>query len=181
MTTSLLERSWPYLLTRGLIAVVFGVVAMAAPLSTVTALAVLWGFWALFDGAGSFAQAFKSTAPLTRRTLAATGLLSVVVAFLAIFSPSLTAVTLTWILGVWLTARGVLECVLALGGGAQSGRLALLANALLDILLGTLFMTNPGRASVGIAFVLGLSALAWGVVLLVLAWWVRRSGAPPGG
>jgi uncharacterized membrane protein HdeD (DUF308 family) len=172
--TSLLERDWTYLVLRGLLAVVFGVVAMIWPLSTVTALAVLWGVWALVDGASTLGQARSAPAPAVRWTLVAMGVLSLVVAFLAIFSPGLTAVALTWVLGLWLTARGVLECVLGLVDQIGSARWVTLLGALVDLFLGTLFLSNPGRGAVGIAVVLGLSALVWGAAVLALGVWSRR-------
>jgi uncharacterized membrane protein HdeD (DUF308 family) len=179
MATSLLARSWTYLLVRGLVGVVFGIVAMAAPLSTVAALALLWGFWALFDGVSTLAQAFKAKAPPVRWVLVLTGVLSLVVAFLAIFSPSMTAVALTWALGIWLAGRGALEGVLALVDSRGSARWSMFASAMLDVLLGTLVMSNPGKSAVAIAFVLGLTALVWGLCLCALAWWVRRAGSRP--
>ena len=41
---------WTVLLTRGLIGIGFGILAMAWPEETVTVLVVLWGCWALVDG-----------------------------------------------------------------------------------------------------------------------------------
>jgi uncharacterized membrane protein HdeD (DUF308 family) len=42
---------WTMLLARGLVGVAFGVLAMAWPDETVTVLVVIWGCWALIDGA----------------------------------------------------------------------------------------------------------------------------------
>lgn len=119
-------------------------------------------------GVSALAQAFGAQEGVTRWALVLTGLVSLVVAFLAIFRPGLTAVALTWVLGLWWTARGVLECVLGLVNHVGSTRWV--------ALLGALFLSNPGGA-VGIAVVLGLSALVWGVALLGLGLWVRRSRA----
>nr|WP_227467155.1 DUF308 domain-containing protein [Nocardioides lijunqiniae] len=161
---------------RGVVGIVFGVVAMAAPLETVLALALLWGLWALVDGAGAIAQAFKARQPAPRWTLVLTGLVSFTAAFLAIVRPGLTAVGLTWILGIWLVARGALEVALAAVDDRDS-RWGLAASGVIDIVLGVLFMANPGRAAVSIALVLGLTALVWGIVLCGLAVWVRRTPA----
>ena len=43
---------WKMLVVRGVIGMVFGILAIVWPLETATALALLWGFWALFDGIG---------------------------------------------------------------------------------------------------------------------------------
>jgi uncharacterized membrane protein HdeD (DUF308 family) len=176
---ALLSRDWTYLVLRGAIAVVFGVVAMLWPRSTVAALAVLWGVWALVDGASTLAQADAARTDRARWTLLATGALSLVVACLAILSPGLTAVALTWLLGLWLTARGVLECVLALVDQVGSARWVALIGALVDLFLGSLFLSNPGRGAVGIAVVLGFCALVWGLALLGLGLWARSRSRNP--
>ena len=36
----------------------------------------------------------------------------------------------------------------------------------LDIAIGVLFMSNPGRSALAVAFVVGLLALIWGVILV---------------
>lgn len=174
MPISVLDRSWTYFALRGVIALMFGVVAMAAPLSTVVALAILWGFWALIDGAGSLVQSFKAPNSPARWSLVLAGVLSLVVAFLVIFQPGLSAVALTWVLGVWLIARGLIEALAAVVGVVEF-RAAMLGSAAVDLVLGTLFVANPGIAVIGITWVLGLTALVWGIALCALAVWVRRA------
>jgi len=125
---------------------------------------------------GSFAQAFQpGTSGWARFGLIAMGVIAFVVAFFAIFSPAVTAVTLTWILGIWLIVRGVFEVVGAFATSTVVPRWLLLLSALVDFLLGVLFVANPGRAAVGIAVVLGITALVWGVVFLVTGFIVRKN------
>ncbi|WP_418060333.1 HdeD family acid-resistance protein [Pimelobacter simplex] len=170
-----LNLSWKLLLARGVIAVLFGIAAMVWPLDTALALVLLWGFWALFDSAGSFVQAFERGTPgAARLLLVVMGLVALVAAFLAIFSPAMTAVTLTWILGIWLIVRGIFEGVGALVASGAAPRGLLLASAAVDVLLGILFVANPGRGALGIAFVLGLVAFVWGVIFLVMGFAMRR-------
>jgi uncharacterized membrane protein HdeD (DUF308 family) len=171
---------WTALLTRGLVGIAFGVVAMAWPDKTVTVLVVLWGCWALLDGAiGMVAvRGVPGTAPKVVAVVA--GLVSLLIAFFAIVRPGLAATTLTWFLGIWLVVRGALEIVNAFGTDVPNGRWGLVAAGLLDGLIGVLFMANPGTAVLGIAFLLGLVALLWGCAVVGLAFWVRRSAPQPG-
>lgn len=170
-----LNLSWKVLVARGVLGIVFGIVAMAWPLDTAIALAMLWGFWALVDSAASFAQAFERGTPgAARLLLVLMGGIALVAAFFAIFSPAVAAVTLTWILGIWLVVRGAFEgfgAVVASGGQARA---LLLASGVVDVLLGVLFAANPGRSAVGIAWLLGLVALVWGVVFLATGLVARK-------
>lgn len=166
---------WRPLVVRGAIGVVFGILAMVWPLSTAVALALLWGFWALFDGVGELVQAFQPGAT-GRLWLVLMGVISLAAAFFAIFSPAVTAVALTWILGIWLIVRGVFELLGAVRTSTTLlPRWLLVVVAALSILLGLLFVTNPGRSVVGLAFWLGFVALAWGVAFVGLGLILRSS------
>jgi len=164
--------SWGSLVVRGAVGIVFGILAMVWPTSTAIALALLFGFWALVDGVGSLAQAFQKDAT-GRVWLVVMGVIALIAAFFAIFSPAVTAVALTWILGIWLVVRGIFELVGAFASSTQMPRWLLVAGGLLSIVLGVLFAANPGRAAVAIAFWLGLIALAWGIAFVVLGFVVR--------
>jgi uncharacterized membrane protein HdeD (DUF308 family) len=173
--TGVLTLGWRPLVLRGAIAVVFGIVAMAWPSLTLDVLVVLFGVWALLDGLAAFAVAFGDTRTVPRWILIVTGVASLVVAFFAIFSPGIAAEAITWVLGVWLLARGVLEVIVALVDRSGSARWVTLLNALVDVLLGTLLVSNPGGAAVGIAFILGLVAFVWGLAWIALGVWMRSS------
>lgn len=178
-----LELSWPVLLVRGLVGILFGIVAMLWPIDTAVVLVVVWGAWVLVDGAGSIIHAFGRDVMLAARVLLLLlGALGVVAAALALFRPGVTAVTLTWVLGVWLVARGLVSTVTAFTPAARGGRGLLLVSAAVDVLLGVLFAANPGASAVGVAFVLGVAAFAWGVVFLVVGLAIRSQiadTAPP--
>ncbi|MDX6294302.1 MAG: hypothetical protein QOH50_3377 [Kribbellaceae bacterium] len=169
-----LNVGWKMLLVRGVIAVLFGIVAIAWPISTAIALALLWGFWALFDGIGSLVQAFQPESRGGRVWLVIMGLIALVAAFFAIFSPAVTAVALTWILGIWLIVRGVFEAIGAFSSSSQLPRWLLLVGAALSLILGLLFVFNPGRAVVAIAVWLGVAAIIWGGVFVAMAIAIRH-------
>jgi uncharacterized membrane protein HdeD (DUF308 family) len=169
--------SWKALVTRGAVAVSSGQTMARTPNTMATALALLWGLWALADGIGSLAQAFWPGAGSgSRGLLGAMGAIALIAGIFAVTSPAVTAVALTWILGIWLMARGVFELGAALTSTTAVPRGMLVLVGLIDLLLGVLFAANPGKGAVGIAFVLGLTALAWGVVVVLTGLWVRHEG-----
>jgi uncharacterized membrane protein HdeD (DUF308 family) len=173
------------LMARGALAIVFGILAMAWPIETAIALVLLFGLWALVDGAGSFAQAFeRDTPPSARILLSVMGVAALIAAFFAIFSPAVAAVTLTWILGIWLIVRGAFEVFAAFGATHDAPRWLLLVTAGVDVILGILFVANPGSSALAIAWVLGLVAIVWGIAFLATGFVVRRgehaaAAAPP--
>jgi uncharacterized membrane protein HdeD (DUF308 family) len=174
-----LTLGWKMLLVRGVIGIVFGIIAIVWPISTAIALAVLWGIWALVDGIGSFVQAFQRESRGSRLWLVVLGLIAVVAGFIAITSPGLTARALTWILGIWLIIRGIFELVGAVSNQRITPRWLLVVSGLLSLLIGILFAANPGAGAVSIAVLLGVTAVVWGVVLIAVALSVRHTHSGP--
>lgn len=171
--------AWRATVLRGVLGVVFGVVAVAWPVGTVVALALLWGVWAVVDGVSEIVHA---TRPGTqgRGWLVVMGVVSLAAGAFAIVSPDVAAVTLTWVLGIWLLARGLFELVGAAGSRLPAPRWLLVVSAVLSVLLGVLFVANPGTAAVTLALWLGLTALVWGVVLVVTGLVLRRAARDVG-
>jgi uncharacterized membrane protein HdeD (DUF308 family) len=182
MDREMLTSSWKMQVVRGAVGIVFGILAIAWPIETAKTLMLLWGFWALLEGISLLVQAFQSKTQGSRLGRAVLGVIAVVVAFFAIFSPGVTAQTLTWLVGIWLIIRGLFEVLTAFSSYRLTPRWLLLVGAALSILLGVFFVANPGRGAVGIAVWLGLMALCWGVVFVVTGFVLRREQArPPAG
>jgi uncharacterized membrane protein HdeD (DUF308 family) len=171
----LLNTAWKLLLLRGVMGVLFGILALAWPIETVIALAVLWGIWALVDGFGLFAAAFRPEGTTGQRVLAGVmAVIAVLAGLYAIVHPGSAAVALTWVIGIWLLVRGIFELVGAFAVGVTgSARWMSVLSAVVDFLLGGILVAHPGKSAVGITWLLGLIALLWGIVLIVLAFVVR--------
>jgi uncharacterized membrane protein HdeD (DUF308 family) len=166
----LLTAAWKLLLLRGVIGIVLGIILVAWPEATIVVLMVLVGIWALIDGIGLAAQVFDKGAGTGQRVLfGVMALVALVVALVAIFRPGLAASAVTWFIGIWLLVRGLFELVGAFSSTVTAPRWLLVLGALLDLVLGWLFVANPGNAAKAVAVVIGILAIAWGVVFVVLA------------
>ncbi len=106
------------------------------------------------------------------------GVLAILAAIFAIARPAVTAVALTWILGIWLIIRGVFELVGAFASTVSTPRWLLVLGGIFSLLLGFLFTANPGTGAVAVAFWLGLVAIAWGAAFIAVGFTVRRQESP---
>ena len=68
----------------------------------------------------------------------------------------------------------MLELFGAFSSQQMMPRWLLVLSAALSILLGILFVANPGAGAVGIAVLLGVTALIWGITLIAVGLSVRR-------
>ena len=149
MPKDLLTAAWKLLLLRGVIGIVLGIVLMVWPQATIVVLMVLVGIWALVDGVGLAAQVFAKGASTGQRVFfGVMALIALVVALVAIFRPGVAASAVTWVIGIWLLVRGLFELVGAFSSTITAPRWLLVLGALLDLVLGWLFVTNPGTAAV---------------------------------
>lgn len=173
------QRSATWLIVAGVVTVLFGVVAMIWPIGTAIALVILWGCYALVDGILAFAAAFAGGQSAGGRVfLIMVGLIGIAAGLFAIVRPGVGAVTLTWVLGIWLMVRGVMEVVAAFSTPGGS-RVWLVIGGALWFLAGLFFAVNPGAAAVSLALWLGIFAVAWGVALIVGGVTLRREQPAP--
>ena len=174
MLSDLMKRSSTYLLVSGAVAVIFGLVAAFFPIPTALTLVVLWGVYALIDGILAAAMVFRPGPDQSRGFLLLTAIAGIVAGLIAIFSPTTAGIVLTWVVGVWLIVRGVFEVIAAFTQRGASNRWLLVLGGAFWLVAGWLIVAYPGVAALSIALWLGVLAIIWGVVLLVVGFAVRR-------
>ena len=175
MEKNWLDDNWMMLLVRGIIAVLFGIMAVVWPGITAIALAVLWGIWALIEGVVNLVAAFqKGTAGKVWKIVF--GVVSILAGLIAIFHPFDVAVVLTWILGIWFLVAAVFQGIGAFSSTRTQPRWMLLISAVLSLLIGILFVARPGVGVLSIVLWIGIVAIIWGIILIIAAFSARRLG-----
>src|ERR687889_550458 len=96
-----LSRYWWAVALRGVAAVLFGLMALLWPGITLFALVILFGAYALVDGAFTLVTAIRDrdgadTGPAGRGWLIARGVSGIAIGVLAVVWPGLTALALLW-------------------------------------------------------------------------------------
>jgi uncharacterized membrane protein HdeD (DUF308 family) len=148
---------------RGVIAIVFGVLAILWPAVTLVALALLFGAYALVTGVAEIFAAFRQQPDAARRAaLVLAGLLSVAAGIIA----------LVVIVGVWAVVTGGLEIWAAT---RLPGQWLSLLFGVLTMLIGVLVLVRPGIGAVALALTIGVYAIVAGVLMLAESWRIHRS------
>ena len=167
----LLSRHWWVLGLRGLLAVVFGVLALLWPQRTVDVVVILFGAYALVDGLFSLFSA------LTTRTRRAAWWLVLMEAVMGIGAgivtiawPELTAFVFLYLIAAWAILTGILElAAAALLRRQLEGEWALGIAGVISMVLGVLLALRPESGLVAVAWIIGGYAVVFGVLFLVLA------------
>ncbi|HEU4330812.1 MAG TPA: HdeD family acid-resistance protein [Lapillicoccus sp.] len=175
MEKNWLDDNWGWLLVRGIIAILFGIMAIIWPGITAVALAVLWGVWALIEGVVNLVAGFQKGAA-GRGWKIFFGAVSIIAGLIAIVHPFDVAVVLTWVLGIWFLIAAVFQGIGAFSSTRTQPRWLLLISAVLSLLIGILFVARPGVGVLSIVLWIGIVAIIWGIVLIIAAFGARRLG-----
>src|SRR5262245_50317558 len=107
-------RNWPAIALRGVVAVVFGIVAFIAPVATAAVLVLAIGAYLFADGLLHLVAAFRSRGTsMPAWALALEGVSGIAAGLLTLFWPGITALALLYLIAAWAIVTGVLEMIAA--------------------------------------------------------------------
>ncbi len=170
VVASFVRRWWLFLL-RGLFAVLFGILALVQPLAALAALVLVFGAWAFIDGINAFALAIAGHRSWL---MFVGGLIGVGVAVLTFSRPEITAFGLYLAIAAWSITRGILELAVAVELRKQiEGEAWLVLGGIASILFGVLMVVLPVAGVLALAWLIGIYALVFGVLMCALAFRLR--------
>ncbi len=105
-----LTQKWWAVALRGILAIVFGIVALAFPGATLVSLAVVFGAYALVSGVFAIVAAFGSRGR-DAVWYVLDGILGIAVGLATFFFPGITAQALVFLIGVWAILTGIFEVI----------------------------------------------------------------------
>ncbi|WP_045876870.1 DUF308 domain-containing protein [Pseudofrankia sp. DC12] len=168
-------------LLRGFVAVALGIVAIAWPGVTVSALIVLFAIYVFCDAIGHFHRAFAHDRAGPAAGSIALGLLDVAAGVVALVWPAMTVFVLTVWLGVWAVVTGVVEVGAAFAAPVRRGvRTGMVVVGLASIVFGIVVFTHPSVGVLSVTLLFGLFLLVYGVDLMMTGVRMRRRGARGG-
>ncbi|MGJ8606040.1 MAG: HdeD family acid-resistance protein [Marivita sp.] len=173
-----LQRSWWIFLLRGLAAIAFGVMAFGWPALTLSVLVVIFGVYVLVDGVFGLVDAVRYRDRLGRVwPLVLDAVLGIAIGLLTLFWPGITVLVLLMFIAAWAVVGGLLRVILAFQIRHEiTGEWVLIASGLLSILFGGLLIALPKAGLITIAWIIGIYAVALGLLFVFLAVHLRKLG-----
>jgi uncharacterized membrane protein HdeD (DUF308 family) len=166
---------WWALALRGVIAILFGLAAFLRPGIALEALILLFGAYALVDGAFSIVGVFGGTRSGTPRwLLLLEGVVSILAGLIAFVFPALTAIALLYLIAAWAVVTGLAEIATAIRLRQEiTGEWALILGGIVSVIFGLLLAVLPGVGILSLIWLVGAYAVIFGVLLLITAFQVR--------
>lgn len=167
---SIAHKVWPWSMTRGALAVIFGILGfvLLLPMGTMRAFAMVIGIFAILDGVANGVEASRRPRlPMLLHGVA--GLVGVVFGILALVMTGVSMTNLLWMTAIWAFVIGGLEVVSDLMDrssghfdwifGLVMGGLAVVLGVLTAVLM---------PALMGLVWMAAIATILWGVAGLIM-------------
>ena len=178
MISQLLSKYWWVLLVRGIAAVIFGIVALVWTEITLEVLILLVGAYLFVDGIFTLISAFGDRQQNERWWLLLIEGLVGIVAGIAVFVwPALSGLVLLYLIAIWAFVTGILEIIAAVQLRREiEGEWLLILSGILSILFGVLIAIFPGEGALAVVWLIGIYAILFGALLILLSFRARSMG-----
>jgi uncharacterized membrane protein HdeD (DUF308 family) len=163
------RSSWWAIVLRGILACIFGILVLANPSVGAAVLILMFAIYAAVDGVAALATAVNhGRAGLRWGWWLVEGLVSLGVAALALARPGITLLAVVLLIAFRAILLGLIELGGALGGKGLDHRWLLGLTGIVSLLFGVLLLANPMAGSVAVVWVIGVYAVVFGVMLVVV-------------
>jgi uncharacterized membrane protein HdeD (DUF308 family) len=167
-----LARNWWLIALRGVLGVIFGVIALLMPITTILALVLLFSAYMIVDGAFAvYASIRAAQQGESWGLLLLQGIASLAAGAIAFVWPGITVLVFVLLIAAWAIVSGCL--MLAAAFRTDNGRWWLALGGAAALLYGILMIVAPLAGAVVLTWWLGAFALVFGVALVILAFQLR--------
>jgi uncharacterized membrane protein HdeD (DUF308 family) len=174
-----LARYWWAIALRGVVAILFGILAFVWPGLTLEVLAILFGAFVFVDGVFAIIAAVRARGEQARWwALLLEGITSVVLGFLVWLWPLGAVIVFIYFVAGWALITGLLAILAAIRLREHiEGEWRLVLSGVLSIVFALLIAFWPLAGVLAAAWMIGGYAILFGILLLALGWRLRGHAA----
>ena len=167
----------PFLVIAGLVGIAVGILALAWPGITLGLLISVFGTYAILDGLSKLLHGLtESSLHGPSWATVVQGFVGVAIGMVAALWPGVTALMLVTFVGAWAIAMGVFDVIEAVRlRHYVTGDWLLGLSGVVSLLFGLFLFAFPVGGVVGLAWLLGIYAMATGVARIVLGTGIQSS------
>lgn len=164
-------HNWWMFAVRGVLAIIFGGVALIWPGQTLQALVLVFGAFALVDGIFAVIAGIAARGTFDRWwALLLEGMVGIVIGLATFFWPGITALVLVYFIAAWALITGILEIVAAIQlRRVITNEWMYILGGLISILFGILLFVFPGSGAVSLVWMIGIYAIFFGISEIIFA------------
>lgn len=165
----------------GVVALLFGVLALFVPSETIRVVAVYFGILLLVAGIIGVIvsiQNMRKERPYVSALI--NSLVSLIVGIFVVFNAKQSLIVFAIIIGIWALVIGAVQLFIALKmiKPGTSQRLMII-NSVVTLVFGLLLFFNPFESIVAFVYIIGVMAVFFGAIMLFFAVSIRSSETKP--
>lgn len=169
-----LARNWWAIAIRGVLGILFGLVALFLPGATMLSLVLLFAAYVFVDGIFAIVSAVRAARVGERwGLLVLEGVVDIATAVIAALWPGITVIAFVLLIAAWAILSGGLMLGAAFRLSGFDGRGWLILGGLVSLVYGAVLIIAPIIGAVVLTWWLGAYALIFGVALLVFGFRLR--------
>ncbi len=168
MSKNVLAKYRGAVLTRGILAILVGLLMMLYTGATLQFIIILIGVFALIDGAILIIGSFTAKEHNKWWVFLVEGLLSLAFGIILFSWPAMTVILMLYIVAIWAIITGLMEMIV---GFAEEegvvGKWLLATTGVLSLIIGVLMLLAPAKTLEIVVWLIGLYAFVVGVAMTI--------------
>lgn len=165
---------WWAVLIQGIVGVLVGLALLATPAAATVALVQLVGLYWFVAGVFALVRIFLPHRRVGWGWLLLGGALGIIAGLLVLQHPLWSAIVVPTVVVLYLGAYGIVIGIIHLAEAARGGGWGMGVLGVLSIVLGGLLLLSPAAAALALPWVLGILALAGGILAIAGSFSIRR-------
>ena len=179
---TMLSKNWWMVALRGVISIVFGILLLLAPPLVITTMVLFFGAYALVDGVAAIVTAIQNRNQERWWYTLLEGIIGVIAGILVFAYPLFATITavyfVLYIVAFWAILGGIFQIMQAIELRKEiEGEIWLGLSGLLSVLFGVFLIFAPGAGILALLTIIAAYAIAFGVMLIILAFRLRGHGS----
>jgi uncharacterized membrane protein HdeD (DUF308 family) len=168
--SALLAQNWWAFTLRGVLGIIFGLIAFFLPGVTMLSLVLVFSAYALVDGVFAIIAAGRAMRQHEGwGFLLLEGIVNIIAAAIAFLWPGITVVSFVFLVGTWAILSGGLMLSAALRLQLDHGRWWLAVGGIVSVIYGVLLIAAPFIGALVLTWWLGAYAIVFGFALIAVA------------
>ena len=171
-----LARWWWTFILRGVVAILFGILALVSPAWGIAVLVALFAAWAMVEGVGNVLTGIRTRGQDRSWWLEILeGLVGIAAGVAAILLPvEVAARALVLVIAAWAGLTGAIQIVLAVRlRRVIRGELWMALAGIASILFGVVLVAFPAAGALSLVWLIGAFGVAFGAFAFGLGWQLR--------
>jgi uncharacterized membrane protein HdeD (DUF308 family) len=174
MLLETLKRHWWVPVLRGVVAIIFGIIAFTHPVMAAATLVLFFGAWVLIDGIFRIVGAIMDRSDSDWGWQLVIGILGVMVGLLTFHAPGITALALVIYIAAWALMIGATEIALAIKMRREiKGEWFLILMGFASIIFAGLLLWNPIAGAAALIWIIAWYAVIMGVLAIIFGFRLR--------